>query len=520
MGVGFSVERQYINQLPIVNEDFYHVETVIQVHDSKIGWATAFRQLIALLYAGQIPKWDLSKVRPKGARLKTFGGRASGPEPLDDLFHFTVATFRKAAGRRLNSLECHDIVCSIGNAVVVGGVRRSATISLSNLSDDRMRNAKTGQWWITAPQRSIANNSVAYTEKPDIEIFLKEWLTLIESKCGERGIFNRVSAQKKAALNGRRKADQVLLTNPCAEILLRNAGFCNLSEAVIRPEDTLEDLKDKVRIAAIIGTFQSTLTNFRYIRNVWKKNAEEERLLGVSLTGIMDHPILSQVTNESRQWLKEMKDVVYKTNEEWAERLGIEISVALTTTKPSGTVSELVDSSSGVHPRYSDFYIRTIRSDIKDPIAQLMKDQGVPCEPDVTNPTSTLVFSFPKSSPKHSVKRTDMTALEQLEHYRMIRDEWCDHNVSITIYVKQDEWLDVGSWVYKNWDSIGGVSFLPYSDHVYRQAPYTEITEEEYEQHCLKMPNLDFSLLHNYENDDMTSGIREFACVSGSCEIA
>lgn len=335
VGVGFSVERQYINQLPTVNEDFYHVETVIQVHDSKIGWATAFRQLIALLYAGQIPKWDLSKVRPKGARLKTFGGRASGPEPLDDLFHFTVATFRKAAGRRLNSLECHDIVCSIGNAVVVGGVRRSATISLSNLSDDRMRNAKTGQWWITAPQRSIANNSVAYTEKPDIEIFLKEWLTLIESKCGERGIFNRVSAQKKAALNGRRKADQVLLTNPCAEILLRNAGFCNLSEAVIRPEDTLEDLRDKVRIAAIIGTFQSTLTNFRYIRNVWKKNAEEERLLGVSLTGIMDHPILSQVTDESRQWLKEMKDVVYNTNEEWAERLGIEISVALTTTKPS-----------------------------------------------------------------------------------------------------------------------------------------------------------------------------------------
>lgn len=399
----------------------------------------------------------------------------------------------------------------------MGISHNSATISLSNLSDERMRNAKTGQWWLTAQQRALANNSVAYTEKPDIEIFLKEWLSLIESKSGERGIFNRVSAQKKAAMNGRRKADQVLLTNPCGEILLRNAGFCNLSEAVIRPNDTLETLKEKVRIATIIGTFQSMLTNYRYLRNIWKKNAEEERLLGVSLTGIMDHSVLSSVSDESRHWLREMKKVVIQTNEHWAEKLGVEPSAALTTTKPSGTVSELVDSSSGIHPRFSKYYIRTVRSDNKDPLAQLMRDQGVPFEPDVTNPSSTWVFSFPKMSPDESVMRNDITAIQQLEHYKMFRDEWCDHNISITIYVKPDEWLDVGSWVYKNWDDVGGISFLPYSDHNYRQAPFTEITEEEYQEQV--NPEIDFSQLHNYENDDMTMSMREFACTSGACSI-
>ena len=519
-GIGFSVERQFINSLPVINEDFYAAETVIQVHDSRIGWATSFRQLIALLYAGQIPRWDLTKLRPKGARLKTFGGRASGPEPLNQLFQFCVDIFKKAAGRKLNSVECHDIVCKIADIVVVGGVRRSALISLSNLSDDRMRNAKTGQWWIGNPQRALANNSAAYTEKPEIEIFLKEWLSLIESKCGERGIFNRVSATKKAAATGRRMVDGVQLgTNPCGEIYLRSAGLCNLSEVVIRPDDSLEDLCRKVEIATIIGTYQSLLTEFRYIRTIWKKNAEEERLLGVSLTGIMDHPILSKVTDEAKVWLTRMREVSIQTNKQWSNTLGIEQSVACTCVKPSGTVAELVDTSSGIHPRFSQFYIRSVRNDAKDPLAKLLSDQGVPVEPDVMNPSNILVFSFPKRAPTTSILRDDITALQQLEHYRMIRDEWCEHNPSITVYVKPDEWLEVGAWVYKNWDDVGGISFLPHSDHNYKQAPFSEISSEEF--HALEeaFPDIDFSKIVEYEKDDHTTATHELACVAGACSI-
>ena len=520
VGVGFSVERQFIVNLPIINEDFFNVETVIQVNDSRIGWSNSFRQLLALLYIGQVPKWDVSKLRPKGARLKTFGGRASGPAPLNDLFNFCVDIFKKAAGRRLNSTECHDIVCKIADSVIVGGVRRSALISLSNLSDNRMRNAKNGQWWIENPQRALSNNSVAYTEKPEIEIFIKEWLTLIESKSGERGIFNRVSATKKAASTGRRKVEGVQLgTNPCGEIYLRSSGLCNLSEVVIRPTDTLEDLCKKVRIAAIIGTFQSTLTDFRYLRNIWKKNAEEERLLGVSLTGIMDHPVLSKVTDEAKDWLLKMKEVAIEVNNEWANKLGIETSVSITCTKPSGTVSELVDASSGIHPRFSEYYIRSVRNDIKDPLAKLMIDQNIPYEPDITKPESILVFSFPKKSPASSVKRNDITAIEQLNHYRMIRDYWCEHNPSTTIYVKSNEWLTVGDWVYQNWDEIGGISFLPYSDHIYKQAPFLEINEEEFNDAVKSFPDIDYSKISEYEKDDNTTSTHELACVSGVCMV-
>lgn len=518
-GVGFSVERQHIAKLPVVSETLFPCETVISVHDSKLGWASSFKQLIALLYAGQIPTWDLSKVRPKGARLKTFGGRASGPEPLDNLFRFTVELFKKSAGRKLNSLECLDLICNVADTCVVGRVRRASLISLSNLSDDRMRHAKNGQWWIENSQRKLSNNSTCYTEKPEIEVFIREWLTLIESKSGERGIFNLVGAQKKASENGLRDGSQVAGVNPCGEILLRNSGLCNLSEIVVRENDTLDSLKAKARIAAIIGTFQSTLTNFRYIRSVWKKNAEEERLLGVSLTGIMDHPVLNNVSDQARDWLREIKQVVVETNVEWAEKLGINRSVALTCTKPSRTVSELVDSSSGIHPRYSDFYIRTVRSDVKDPLARLMKDQGVPVEPDVTDKDNILVFSFPKKSPSGSVKRNDMTAIEQLEHYKMIRDHWCDHNPSFTCYVRENEWLEVGAWVYKNWDSIGGVSFLPHSDHIYKQAPFQEIGEEEYLKMVENQVKIDFGKLSEYEDDDFTVASQELACSSGVCSI-
>jgi ribonucleoside-diphosphate reductase alpha chain len=520
-GVGFSVERQFINSLPLINEDMYNAETVIQVHDSRIGWATAFRQLIALLYAGQIPRWDLTKLRPKGARLKTFGGRASGPEPLNHLFQFCVDVFRRAAGRKLNSLECHDIVCKIADIVIVGGVRRSALISLSNLSDDRMRNAKNGQWWISSPQRALANNSAAYTEKPEIEIFLKEWLTLIESKSGERGIFNRVSAIKKIASTGRRKIDGYQFgTNPCGEIYLRSAGLCNLSEVVVRPEDSLEDLLEKVRLATIVGTFQSTLTEFRYLRGMWKKNAEEERLLGVSLTGIMDHPVLSQVGDESAEWLRMMRTHSINVNVEWADKLGIEPSAACTCVKPSGTVAELVGTSSGIHPRFAKYYVRAVRNDAKDPLARLLVDAGVPCEPDATNPNNILVFSFPKKSPDTSVMRHHITAVEQLDHYRMVRQYWCEHNPSCTIYVKPDEWLEVGSWIYKNWDDVGGVSFLPYTDHVYQQAPFQEIDEENFNRLEKEFPDVDYFLISQYEKEDTTTSSHELACTGNSCALS
>ncbi len=518
-GVGFSVERQYVNKLPEVAEDFVNSSSSIIVEDSKIGWATALRELIALLYAGKIPNVDYSKIRPAGAVLKTMGGRASGPEPLKDLFNFTTALFKKAKGRKLSSVECHDLVCKIADIVVVGGVRRSALISLSNLTDERMRNAKSGAWWENDGQRALANNSVAYTEKPDIGIFMKEWSALYESKSGERGLFNRVAAKKQAISSGRRDPEYDFGTNPCGEILLRSGGFCNLSEVVARPDDTLDDLKRKVRIATLIGTLQSTLTSFRYLRAIWKKNADEERLLGVSITGIMDHPVLngSKGYTELYEYLTVLKEESINANAEYADTLGIERSAAITCVKPSGTVSQLVDAASGIHPRYEPYYIRTVRADVKDPLAIFLQKQGVPCEPDVMKPHVGLVFSFPMKAPEVAVFRNDVTALDQLEHYLIWKEAYCEHNPSITVYVKEEEWLDVGAWVYKNFDRIGGVSFLPHSDHTYKQAPYQQITQEEYENLSSEFPAIDWDSFK--EKGDNTTSTRELACVAGVCEL-
>lgn len=534
-GVGFSVERQFIAKLPVIGakvvigaDGKLGIETLdaleptdhtIMVRDSKGGWAGALKELLHHLYAGKIPKWDISRVRPAGAKLKTFGGRASGPQPLVDLFKFMIETFRGAVGRKLTSIECHDLVCKIADIVVVGGVRRSALISLSNLSDDRMRGAKNGQWWVNNPHRALANNSAAYTERPDMTLFMKEWVSLVESQSGERGVFNRQAAIKKALESGRRDHTKVVGTNPCAEITLRSAGLCNLSEVVIRHNDSLPDLMDKVETATIIGTYQSLLTNFRYVRSIWKENQEEERLLGVSLTGIMDHPVLSQTGTQAVSWLKQMKAHAIETNKVWAARLGINASTAITTVKPSGTVSQLVDSASGIHPRYSEYYIRTVRADKKDPLAQLMRQQGFPVEDCVMKPDTTDIFSFPVQGPANAVYRNDRTALQQLEHYLMVQTHWCEHNVSITVYVKDHEWLGVGDWVYTYFDQVGGVSFLPHSDHTYQQAPYTECSHNEYQALLRKMPEFDWDQLAAFEKDDSTVNTKELACSAGACEI-
>ena len=517
-GVGFSVERQFINNLPNITEEFHETDTTIRVKDSRIGWASAYRELISLLYSGRLPKWDTSGIRPAGARLKTFGGRASGPKPLEDLFAFTVHTFKKAAGRKLNSLECHDLVCKVADIVIVGGVRRSALISLSNLTDDRMRNAKNGEWWRTDVQRSLANNSVAYTEKPDVGIFLKEWGTLYDSKSGERGLFNRVAATKKASSNGRRDVEGFDYgTNPCGEIILRSKGLCNLSEIVIRENDTLISLKEKVRIATIVGTFQSTLTNFRYLRSEWKKNQEEERLLGVSMTGIMDHPVLSQPNEETINWLTELRDYAIKTNKEWAERLGIPVSAAITTVKPSGTVSQLVGCSSGIHPAYSEYYIRTVRMDNKDPLTLFFKSQGIPNEPDVTKPNDITIFSFPQEGSKSGVTRNETNAIDQLKLYSVYQKHWTEHNPSITVYYKDDEFLNIGAWIYNNFSDVSGISLLPHTDHVYEQAPYQEITKEKYDTFVSSFPLIDWGNLK--EEEDTTTGTQELSCSAGACEI-
>lgn len=521
-GVGFSVERQYVSKLPDVPEQLFPSEDVIVVHDSKEGWAKALRKVIAMLYAGEIPKWDVSKVRPAGAKLKTFGGRASGPGPLIELFNFAVATFKAAAGRKLSSIECHDLMCKIGEVVVVGGVRRSAMISLSNLSDDRMRHAKSGQWWEKNAQRALANNSVAYTEKPDMETFMREWLSLVESKSGERGIFSRPASKKQAAKNGRRDANHDFGTNPCSEIILRPYQFCNLTEVVVRATDTLVDLEEKVRLATILGTIQSTFTNFPYLRKIWQKNTEEERLLGVSLTGIMDNEMMSDSydTWDLPVILEKLKNVAIATNAEWAAILNIPASSAITCVKPSGTVSQLVDSASGIHARHSDYYIRTVRGDNKDPLTQFMKDQGIPSEPDVMKPDSTTVFSFPQKSPEGAITRNDMTALEQLSLWMTYQRHWCEHKPSVTITVKDDEWLKVGAWVYENFDEVSGVSFLPHSDHTYQQAPYQDCSKREYEDALALMPErIDWARLSEYETEDTSKGTSTFACAGGSCEI-
>jgi ribonucleoside-triphosphate reductase len=519
-GVGFSVERNFITKLPIIAESFHETDSTIVVADSKIGWASAFRELIAMLYAGKIPKWDMHKVRPSGARLKTFGGRASGAEPLEDLFNFCVGIFQKASGRKLTSIECHDVVCKIADIVVVGGVRRSALISLSNLSDPRMAKAKSGQWWMDEGQRRLANNSVAYTEKPDFESFLTEMHTMYDSKAGERGIFSRVAAQKIAAKNGRRDSEQDFGTNPCSEIILRSNQFCNLSEVVIRADDDLVSLKKKVEVASIIGTLQATLTDFRYLRNVWKKNTEEEALLGVSLTGICDHELLGTDSPDLEKWLTEMRDVAIKTNKEWAEKLGINQSTAITCVKPSGTVSQLVDSASGIHPRFSKHYIRRVRSDKKDPLAQYMTAAGFPVEDDVMS-KSSLVFGFPIKSPESSTTVKQVGAMEQLRVWKKYQDYWCEHKPSVTVYYTDSEFLQIAQWIWDNFDSVSGISLLPVSDHVYQQAPYEDITAEKYEELLAAMPvDVKWEDLEHFEKEDNTTGSQELACVGGACEIA
>lgn len=515
-GVGFSVERQYISKLPEVPEKMFDSETTIVVSDSKEGWAKAYRQLLAMLWSGEAPKWDTSKVRPAGAKLNTFGGRASGPDPLVELFKFTTSIFRKAQGRKLTSIECHDIMCKIGEVVVVGGVRRSAMISLSNLSDDRMRHAKSGQWWNDHGHRALANNSVAYTDKPDAESFMREWLSLVESKSGERGIFNRNASKAQAAKNGRRDTDFDFGTNPCSEIVLRPYQFCNLSEVVVRAEDTITSLTRKVRLATILGTIQSTYTHFPYLRKIWRDNTEAERLLGVSLTGIMD----SWLQNADGSELEILKQVAIDTNKEWAEKLGIQQSAAITCVKPSGTVSQLVDSASGIHARHSEYYIRTVRGDNKDPMTQFMKDAGIPNEPCVMKPGTTTVFSFPQKSPQGAITRNDMTAIEQLELWMTYQRYWCEHKPSVTVTVRDDEWIDVGAWVFKHFDEVSGISFLPHSDHSYKQAPYQECSQREYLDMVELMPEaIDWTDLRFYETEDATSGSQTFACSGSSCEI-
>jgi ribonucleoside-triphosphate reductase (thioredoxin) len=518
-GVGFSVERQSISLLPEIPLALSQGNPTINVEDSKEGWARALRSLIETLYSGIIPTWNLDAIRPAGSRLKTFGGRASGPEPLNDLFNFVVAKFKGAMGRKLNSIECHDIMCKIGEVVVVGGVRRSAMISLSNLSDTRMSHAKSGSWWENEPQRALANNSACYTEKPDSETFLREWLALVESKSGERGIFSRVAAEAHVAKNGRRETGYAWGTNPCSEIILRSNQFCNLTEVVVRETDDLQSLKRKVRLATILGTAQATFTHMPYLRPIWTKNTSEERLLGVSLTGIMDHPVLGKNV-DSAKWLAEMKQVAIDTNAEYAERLGIEVSAAITCVKPSGTVSQLVDSASGIHARHSDHYIRTVRGDNKDPLTQFLKDAGIPAEADVMKPDATTVFSFPTKSPSSAVTRNAMTAIQQLELWKTYAEVWCEHKPSVTVTVRDHEWMEVGAWVYKHFDLCSGISFLPHSDHTYAQAPYQECTAAEYADMKQKMPtSIDWSALSLYEKEDHTSGSQTLACTSGACEI-
>ena len=516
-GVGFSVERQYVSKLPEVAEKFYETDTVIHVADSKVGWAKSYRELISLLYSGQLPKWDVSGVRAAGTALKTFGGRASGPEPLTELFRFTVEVFKGAAGRKLNSIECHDICCKVAQIVVVGGVRRSALISLSNLTDDRIRRAKHGQWWLDNPHRGLANNSACYTEKPDFAAFLNEWSSLYESRSGERGFFSRVASQKQAAKNGRRDASYDFGTNPCSEIILRPNQFCNLSEVVVRPEDTLDDLLRKVRIASILGTLQATLTDFRYLRSVWKKNTEEEALLGVSLTGIMDNKLLNDYSNKNLPEMLEMlKEVAINTNDEWAERLGINQSAAITCVKPSGTVSQLVDSASGIHARYAPYYIRRVRADMRDPLCKVLEDAGVPCETDVTSPT-TKVFSFPKKAPEDAVFASEETGMSQLRLWDIYQKHWCEHKPSITVYYRDKEFLEIGQWMYNNFDSVSGVSFLPYSEHTYEQAPYEAITEDKYNELMQGFPTeFEWDIV---EQSDLTEGAQTLACTGGSCEL-
>lgn len=519
-GVGFSVERQFVNKMPRVAERLRPSKTVIGVEDSKIGWANAYRELVSMLYQGRIPSWNTSDVRKAGERLKTFGGRASGPEPLEDLFRFTIEIFKQAEGRKLNSIECHDLCCKIGEIVVVGGVRRSAEISLSNPSDDRMRHAKSGEWWKHTPWRALANNSACYTERPGTDVFMREWLALYDSKSGERGIFNREASKKLAAKHGRRDPEYEFGTNPCSEIILRSCEFCNLSEVVIREDDDVESLKRKLRLAVIMGTMQATLTNFRYLRDIWRENTVEEALLGVSLTGIMDNKLTSGKNGKKElvSVLNELREYAVEVNREWSERLGVNQAAAITCVKPSGTVGQLADCSSGIHPRHSKYYIRRVRADKKDPLATLMYMQGFPCEPSIEKPDSTVVFSFPMKSPENALTDDDVTSLEHLDLWKVYQMYWCEHKPSITVSLKESEWMEAGAWVFRNFDLVSGISFLPHSGHIYQQAPYEEIDEAKYEELLAQMPDADWSMLTEYEKEDQTIGMKTYACSAGGCD--
>ena len=522
VGVGFSVESQHVQKLPVINEHFEKSSSTIVVDDSKQGWAKAVRELLALLWQGQIPSIDVTHVRPAGARLKTFGGRASGPQPLVDLFDFCIRTFRNAAGRKLRPIEAHDIMCKIGEVVVVGGVRRSALISLGDLDDFDMESAKSGNWWENNVQRALANNSAVYTSKPDAVRFLTEWTALVSSGSGERGIFNLDVARKETARHGRRDPSLVMGTNPCGEINLRSYEFCNLTEVVVKESDDLASLREKVSIAVFLGTLQSTMTNFKYLRKIWRDNCEEERLLGVSLTGQMGHSLLNGTygLDKTAAALDELREWAVEENKVWSDIFGINQSVAVTTVKPSGTVSQLTGVSSGMHPWHSEYYLRSVRGDNKDPISRMMTDFGVPSEPDVTKPDSTTVFYFPVAAPKGAVTRNDLTAIQHLEIWKVYKQHWTEHNPSITVNVRDHEWTEVGAWVYKNWDVVAGISFLPHSDHTYRQAPYQEITQAEYEQWVAKMPkDILWEVLSAYESEDNTTGSQQLACVSGECEL-
>jgi len=521
-GVGFSVEKKYVNKLPEVADEFTDSEVTIMVADSKMGWCEAMKELVALLYSGKVPTWDTSRVRPAGAPLKTFGGRASGPAPLEALMVYTVETFKIAAGRKLTTLECHDLCCKIAEVIVVGGVRRSALISLSDPTDDRIRNAKSGQWWVEHPERALANNSAVYEEKPEFPFFLNEAKSLYDSMSGERGFFSRIACQKIVESNGRRESDHAFGCNPCSEIILRPNQFCNLSEIIVRENDSLDDLKYKAKVATIFGTLQSSLTNFRYLRKIWQKNTEEESLLGVSMTGIMDHDVLSGAQGQEllEEYLVELKKVCVDTNRKWAAKIGVNPSAAITCVKPSGTVSQLTNSASGIHPRFSSFYIRTVRADVKDPMAQYMQKVGFPCEPDVMKPDSNLVFSFPVKSPSSSVTVEEVGAIEQLELWKTYQLYWCEHKPSITVYYRPEEFLKCMDWIWTNFDLASGISFLPYSEHTYAQAPYQEITEEQYNEAVGLMPEgLDWNDLADFESEDMTAGSQTLSCSAGQCEV-
>ena len=527
-GVGFSVEEEQVKKLPEVPMEILDVADTIVVLDSKEGWQSGYRKLITALFNGEIPRWDMSNVRKKGARLETFGGRASGPEPLIDLFQFTVNIFKESAGGHLNSYECHRLMCKIAEVVVVGGVRRSALISLSNLTDERMRHAKTGHWWVDTPEMALSNNSVCYTEKPDMGIYMKEWLSLYDSKSGERGIFNREAAIKQVAKNGRRDTNHEFGCNPCSEIILRDGQFCNLTEVVIRAEDTQKDIMRKVRLATILGTFQASLTNLKRLRKKWVDNTKEEALLGVSLTGIMDNAFMNGSNTERGyhgkknlpDFLSSLREESVVVNKHWADLIGTNPSTAITAIKPSGTVSQLVNSASGIHARHNDYYIRRVRADSKDPIARLMVDQGIPHEDDVMKPDSVKVFAFPMKAPDSAVLRNDRTAIEQLELWLTYQRYYCEHKPSITVSVKEHEWMEVGAWVYEHFDEVSGVSFLPHSDHTYQQAPYEDCTQEEYLKLKEEMPTgIDWALISKYELEDTTTGSKTLACTGNVCEV-